>query len=295
MSSNDAPPNEQASSEGADAGQKVMFSSYTILIVITLLVGIATIALSYILPGVTAATLSDILVSPINGFLDGIEVSLFLLLLGGCLGIVNKLGALDAGIAALVRALHGRETVLIAVVMAVFAIMGSTYGFCEETIPFYALLSATLFAAGFDTMVASATVLLGAGVGCLGSTVNPFAVGVAIDSLSSVGIEANQGIVIGLGLALTVTTYLIALFFILRYANRVRRDKGSTILSLQEQRSGGSVRYGCGRRHRARGAGVHAQAQDRACPVRLLLRRHDLRFHSLGRLRRGYFHGRRRV
>lgn len=245
MSSNDAPPNEQASSEGADAGQKVMFSSYTILIVITLLVGIATIALSYILPGVTAATLSDILVSPINGFLDGIEVSLFLLLLGGCLGIVNKLGALDAGIAALVRALHGRETVLIAVVMAVFAIMGSTYGFCEETIPFYALLSATLFAAGFDTMVASATVLLGAGVGCLGSTVNPFAVGVAIDSLSSVGIEANQGIVIGLGLALTVTTYLIALFFILRYANRVRRDKGSTILSLQEQRAAEEA-YGTG-------------------------------------------------
>ena len=222
-------------SEGKQAEQKVMISSYTILIVITLLVGVATIALAQVLPGVTAASLSDILTSPISGFLDGIEVSLFLLLLGGCLGIVNRLGALDAGIAALVRALHGHETVLIAAIMAVFAVMGSTYGFCEETIPFYALLSATLFAAGFDTMVASATVLLGAGVGCLGSTVNPFAVGVAIDSLSSIGIEANQGIVIGLGLILTVVSYLIALFFILRYANRVRRDKGSTILSLQEQ------------------------------------------------------------
>lgn len=163
--------------EGKQAEQKVMLSSYTLLIIITLLVGAATIALAQFVPGITAASVSDILASPILGFLDGIEVSLFLLILGGCLGIVNKLGAMDAGIAALVRALHGKETLLIAVIMAVFAVLGSTYGFCEETIPFYALLSATLYSAGFDTMVATATVLLGAGVGCLGSTVNPFACG----------------------------------------------------------------------------------------------------------------------
>ena len=219
------------------ATEKVMISSYTILIVITVLVGLATIVLAQFMPDVTAASVSDILVSPISGFLDGIEVSLFLLILGGCLGIVNKLGALDAGIAALVKRLHGRETVLIAVIMAVFALLGSTYGFCEETIPFYGLLAATMYAAGFDTMVAAATVLLGAGVGCLGSTVNPFACGVAIDSLASVGLEVNQGVVIALGVILTVVSYLISLFFILRYANRVRRDKGSTILSLQEQQA----------------------------------------------------------
>lgn len=222
-------------SGGKTAKEKVMISSYTILIVITLLVGLATIVLAQFVPGVTAASVSDILASPVLGFLDGIEVSLFLLILGGCLGIVNKLGALDAGIAALVRRLHGRETVLIAVIMAIFALLGSTYGFCEETIPFYGLLAATMFAAGFDTMVAAATVLLGAGVGCLGSTVNPFACGVATDSLASVGIEVNQGIVIALGAILTVVSYAISLFFILRYANRVRRDKGSTILSLQER------------------------------------------------------------
>ena len=55
------------------AKQKVMISSYTILIVITLLVGLATIVLAQVVPGVTAASLSDILVSPISGFLDGIE------------------------------------------------------------------------------------------------------------------------------------------------------------------------------------------------------------------------------
>ena len=37
--------------EGKKADQKVMISSYTILIVITLLVGVATIALAQVLPG----------------------------------------------------------------------------------------------------------------------------------------------------------------------------------------------------------------------------------------------------
>lgn len=238
--------------EGKQAEQKVMLSSYTLLIIITLLVGAATIALAQFVPGITAASVSDILASPILGFLDGIEVSLFLLILGGCLGIVNKLGAMDAGIAALVRALHGKETLLIAVIMAVFAVLGSTYGFCEETIPFYALLSATLYSAGFDTMVATATVLLGAGVGCLGSTVNPFACGVAIDALASVGVEASQGIVIVMGVILTVVTYAISLFFILRYANKVRRDKGSTILSLQEQQASEAA-YGEESKHEENG------------------------------------------
>ena len=230
------------------------------------------------------------------GFLDGIEVSLFLLILGGCLGIVNKLGALDAGIAALVKRLHGRETVLIAVIMAVFALLGSTYGFCEETIPFYGLLAATMYAAGFDTMVAAATVLLGAGVGCLGSTVNPFACGVAIDSLASVGLEVNQGVVIALGVILTVVSYLISLFFILRYANRVRRDKGSTILSLQEQQASEEA------------YGENAEAADGPAVLEFTGKRkvalalfgfsfavRDLRLHPVGGLRRRHLRRRRRI
>ena len=52
--------------------------------------------------------------------------------------------------------------------MILFSIGGTTYGMMEETVGFYALLSATMVAAGMDTIVASATILLGAGVGVLG-------------------------------------------------------------------------------------------------------------------------------
>ena len=58
-------PEELGSNGGNKAEQKVMISSYTILVIITLIVGVATVFLSRVLPGVTAASLSDILASPV--------------------------------------------------------------------------------------------------------------------------------------------------------------------------------------------------------------------------------------
>ena len=115
------------------------------------------------------------------------------------MGVVTKTGALDAGVGALVKKLKGKETVLIVVLMILFSIGGTTYGMAEETVAFYVLICSTMVAAGFDTTVGVATIMLGAGVGVLGSTVNPFAVGVALDALKEKGIQYNSGTVILLG------------------------------------------------------------------------------------------------
>lgn len=121
------------------------------------------------------------------------------------------------------------------ILMFVFSIGGTTYGMCEETVPFYLLLAATMVAAGFDSVVGAATVLLGAGCGVLGSTVNSFAVGAVVDSLSSTDIVINEGTIIMLGVVLWLVTLAISIVLVMRYAKRVKVDKGSTILSLQEQ------------------------------------------------------------
>ncbi|MBY4796946.1 YfcC family protein [Collinsella sp. AGMB00827] len=212
-----------------------MLSSFTILLILLALVAIVTVIVSGMTDEVTAATLPDFFMAPVHGFADALPVCLFVLILGGFLGMMTKTGALDNGIAALVRKLKGNEILLIPVLMAIFSLGGSTYGMCEETVPFYALLAATMMAAGFDPMVGAATVLLGAGCGCLGSTVNPFAVGAAVDSLTSKGIQVNQTIIIGLGAVLWAVTTLISIIFVVMYAKKVKADKGSTILSLQEQ------------------------------------------------------------
>ena len=212
-----------------------MPSSFTILLALLAIVAVITVIVSGASGGeVTAARLSDFCTAPILGFADALPVCLFVMILGGFLGMMTETGALDNGIAVLVQKLKGNEIMLIPVLMFIFSLGGTTYGMCEETVPFYALLAATMMAAGFDPMVGAATVLLGAGCGCLGSTVNPFAVGAAVDALTGVGIEVNQSIIIGLGAVLWIVTTVMSILFVMSYAKKVKADKGSTILSMQE-------------------------------------------------------------
>lgn len=212
-----------------------MPSSFTILLALLAIVAVITVIVSVTSGGaVTAARLSDFCTAPILGFADALPVCLFVMILGGFLGMMTETGALDNGIAVLVQKLKGNEIMLIPVLMLIFSLGGTTYGMCEETVPFYALLAATMMAAGFDPMVGAATVLLGAGCGCLGSTVNPFAVGAAVDALTGVGIEVNQSIIIGLGAVLWIVTTAMSIVFVMSYAKKVKADKGSTILSMQE-------------------------------------------------------------
>ena len=212
-----------------------MPSSFTILLALLAIVAVITVIVSGTSGGaVTAARLSDFCTAPILGFADALPVCLFVMILGGFLGMMTETGALDNGIAVLVQKLKGNEIMLIPVLMLIFSLGGTTYGMCEETVPFYALLAATMMAAGFDPMVGAATVLLGAGCGCLGSTVNPFAVGAAVDALTGVGIEVNQSIIIGLGAVLWIVTTAMSIVFVMSYAKKVKADKGSTILSMQE-------------------------------------------------------------
>ena len=218
-------------------------SSFTIIILLIFLLGI----ISHLLPGakfvddtivngsgVVGAKLHEVLLSPILGFADAVDVSVFVMILGGFLAVINSTGALETGIQVLIKKLKGNELALIPILMFIFSACGSTYGMLEETVGFYALLAATMVAAGMDTIVSSAIVLLGAGSGCLGSTINPFAVGAAVSSLPE-GTQVNQGIIILIGTVLWLSTLAISIYFVMKYARKVKKDKGSTILSLREQ------------------------------------------------------------
>lgn len=190
--------------------------------------------------GVVGATLSQTLLAPVQGFGDAIDICIFILILGAFLKIVNSTDAIETGIQVLIKKLHGKELILIPILMTIFSIGGTTYGMLEETVGFYALLAVTMVAAGMDTVVSSAIVLLGAGSGVLGSTVNPFAVGVAVDAAKSVlpeGTVISQGTIIAIGAILWITTLIISILFVMAYAKKVIKKKGSTILSIQEQKA----------------------------------------------------------
>ena len=170
-----------------------------------------------------------------DGTLKGaIDVALFVLIIGGFLGVITKTGALDAGVGALVKKLKGKELMLIPVLMLIFSLGGTSYGMAEESLAFYALITATMMAAGFDPLVGAATLLLGCGVGVLGSTVNPFAIGAAISAAGAAGVEINQGTTIILGVALWIVPLIISILYVMNYAKKVYTDKGKSILSKHE-------------------------------------------------------------
>ena len=227
--------------------KKSGFALSAFSIILLLLIGLGI--LSHILPdakfvgeeivngsGTVGAKLSDVLMSPILGFADSIDVCVFVLILGGFLAIITKTGALETGIHVLVKKLKGRELILIPILMFIFSVGGTTYGMLEETVGFYVLLAATMMAAGMDPLVGSATILLGAGSGVLGSTINPFATGAAIAALPQ-GVQVNQGLIILIGTFLWLTTLLISIIFVMSYAAKVKKDRGSTFLSLREQKN----------------------------------------------------------
>ncbi len=221
--------------------QKKRLGTYGILLLVLLFVAICTWLTNgkpYITdegaPGaVMGASFQQILMSPIAGFHDASDVIGFVFCLGAFLALVNATGALETGIHVLVKKLKGKELSLIWILMFLFSVGGTTYGMGEETVGFYILLAATMTAAGMDPIVGAATVLLGAGSGVLGSTINPFATGAAVDAARSMGVEVNMGILYMEGVVLWLGTYLISAIAVTKYAKHVINTKGSILTADQ--------------------------------------------------------------
>ena len=114
-------------------------------------------------------------------------------MIGGFLGVTMKLGAIQAGITRIVSRLRGRERLMIPILMIVFALGGTTYGMAEESLAFYALIITVMIAAGYDALVAASILLLGCGIGVLGSTINPFATGIASGFAGTTIARASSG------------------------------------------------------------------------------------------------------
>ena len=168
--------------------------------------------------------------APLNGWHDAGDVIGFVFCLGIFLSILTATGALETGIQVLVKALHGKELVLVWILMFLFSIGGTTYGMGEETVGFYILLAATMMAAGFDPMVGAATVLLGAGSGVLGSTLNPFATGAAV---AAAGVDVNMGTIFVVAIILWLGTFILSALFVTAYAKKVKDGKGSILTAEQ--------------------------------------------------------------
>lgn len=172
----------------------------------------------------------EVLGAPIAGFFDAVDIILFILVIGGFLAVVTETGAIDAGIGSIVRRFEGRETVMIPILMILFGLGGTIFGMSEETIAFYILIIPIFIAAGFDAMTGMAVVFVGAGIGCLGSTVNPFATGIAS---GFAGISIGEGIV--LRLVILVITMTVGIVYVMRYAKKVKKSPELSVVAYMRE------------------------------------------------------------
>jgi uncharacterized ion transporter superfamily protein YfcC len=155
-----------------------------------------------------------------------INIALFVLVIGGFLGITMKTGAIDAGIGAAVKRLGTRGNLLIPIMMIIFMAGGTTYGMAEETLAFYAVIITALIALGYDALTGVAVVMLGAGIGTLASTINPFATGIAS---GIAGVPLGEGIV--LRIAILILCGAAGIWWVMRYAARVKADPSTSYVA----------------------------------------------------------------
>ena len=217
-----------------------MPTAYTILFLLLILVAAAT----WIIPagsydyvdGVPVAGtyhtveqnpqgVGDVLKAAFSGFYDAVDVCIFILMVGGFLGVVMKTGAVDAGVGNVIRLLGGREKWLIPILMLLFGLGGTTYGMWEETMAFYPLLIPVFLAAGYDAVVGISVILLGAGAGVIASTVNPFATGIAA---GFAGVSLGEGIV----LLEWVAFEAAAIWFVMAYAAKVKKNPSKSVVGV---------------------------------------------------------------
>ncbi|OSZ75105.1 YfcC family protein [Hydrogenophaga sp. IBVHS1] len=229
-------------------------SAYTILFALTILMAILTWMLpagqyqrvanealgknapvpgSYQLVAASPQGVLDVLTAPVAGFYDqatgmanAIDVSLFVLFIGGFLGVVNATGAINTGIERVMLRLKGREKWMIPALMLLFAAGGTTYGMAEETLAFYVLLIPLMIAVGYDALTAVAVIMVGAGIGVIGSTINPFSTAIASNAA---GIHFTQGM--ALRLTILGLGWLICVAYVMRYAERVRKDPSASLVA----------------------------------------------------------------
>ncbi|MTV25147.1 YfcC family protein [Nitriliruptoraceae bacterium ZYF776] len=157
-------------------------------------------------------------------------VFLFVLAIGVFITMTMRSGAIEAGIARVAARFGTRNLPLLVILMVIFAIGGTTEGMAEETLGFYGLIVPLVLSLGYDRLTAASVIILGAGVGTLASTVNPFATGVAS---GAAGIGIGDGI--GLRLLMLVVLTAVTIVYVIRYARRIAADPSRSLVGFRPE------------------------------------------------------------
>jgi uncharacterized ion transporter superfamily protein YfcC len=162
---------------------------------------------------------TDVVKAPLKGIYDSVDIMVFLLMIGGFINVFYATGAMESGLSALSNRMQGHEGWLIITLTFLFCFGGASYGMAEEGLAFYPILTPLFLAAGYDLLIPLAVIFGGTQLGTLASFSNPFA---TIIASNAAGINWTDGLYLRLGVFVLSTAFYI--FYLLRYANKVKRQ-----------------------------------------------------------------------
>lgn len=160
-----------------------------------------------------------------QGMTSAAEITFFIMITAASFSIITATGAINAGVARLATAFRNKEKLMIPALLFVFSLGGATFGMAEENVVFVPIGITLAMALGYDALVGTAVVVMGAACGFCAGVMNPFTVGVA-QSIAELPTFSGMGLrVIVLAVLLVVTT-----LYLTKYANKIKNDPTKSIL-----------------------------------------------------------------
>lgn len=166
--------------------------------------------------------LAAFLMAPIKGFVQAGLIIGFCFLVGGSFGILNRTGAIDAGLIAMLRKTAGKQRskrMVIVLLMLIFSVCGATFGMSESVLVFIMLTIPMARAMGYDSITGLSVSFLAAGVGFAGALTNPFTIGIA---------QGIAGLPIFSGWEYRLLVWFVftaaAIAFVLIYIHKIEKD-----------------------------------------------------------------------
>lgn len=166
--------------------------------------------------------LFDVLTAPIQGFAKTAEVVVFLLVIGGVLSVVEKTGAITAGIHAASQFFKRNPKfrfLFIPLGIILFSLCGATFGMCEEALIFIPIFIPLSLSLGYDSALGTAIPFVGAGVGFAAAFTNPFTVGIA-QGIAQVPLYSG----LGYRVLIWVICTSVVIVWMCWYAHRITKD-----------------------------------------------------------------------
>lgn len=165
----------------------------------------------------------SITTSMVHGTIEAADIIVFILVLGGFIGVVRATGAFESGLIALTKKTKGREFTLVLAVSILMVLGGTACGLEEEAVAFYPILVPIFLALGYDSIICVGAIFLAGSMGTTMSTINPFSVVIASNAA---GITFTEGILWRVGGC--VLGGIVVCWYLYKYAKKIKADPTSS-------------------------------------------------------------------